>query len=268
VFVNDSFNLGTSGDETIHPGESVEICANGADGYWWSNGKESACIHVSPHETSTYTVKGIKNGCEGFGEVTVFVKEESKTCSIDNIQLEEWSIGSNKAVIAWTEYSNAWYTLYVRAAGNHDWYKFETDYSDVKLTNLMPCTTYEWAIKVKCSNGVVSDVCNIRTFTTSGHCGYDRLPNPEAIEINQLVDGAFNGINIYPNPATDLLRVDYQNLPVNQIAIYNSMGKLVQYVDIDATGTAMVKVNNYTSGVYLIIAQANDKLYKNVFVVD
>jgi len=54
-------------------GQSVEICANGADDYWWSNGKEGGCITVSPNHTKTYSVIGSKNGCEGSNEITVNV---------------------------------------------------------------------------------------------------------------------------------------------------------------------------------------------------
>jgi len=251
------------GHVTVNVGQSVKICASGADAYWWNNGKESACITVSPDHTKTYTVVGVKNGCEGTGHITVNVNEDN-SCSIDDIKLKEWSISEHKAVLAWTEYTNVWYTLYVREAGNNKWYQFETDRNDVELTNLSKCTDYEWAISAKCSNGKVSDRCDIRSFTTTGHC-YNRVANPEAIGFNQFIDSA---ISLFPNPATDLLTIDYKNIPVKQSAIYNSMGKLVEYVDVDELGKTTVNVKDYTIGVYLIIANANDKLYKNVFVVN
>jgi len=136
------------------------------------------------------------------------------------------------------------------------------------LNHLAPCTTYEWAISVKCSNGVVSDICDVRSFTTSGYCGYGRLPNPETIEVNQAIDETFNGISVYPNPTTDVLRIDYEDLAVKQIAIYNTVGKLAEYATVNESGVTTIEVNNYAKGVYLIMAHANDKLYKNVFVVD
>ncbi len=268
VSVNDSFNLHTTDDQTIEKGQSVEICASGADGYWWSNGKEGACITVSPAQDKTYIVIGAKNGCEVTGQVNIHVNVAQNTCSIDDIKLEEWSIGSTKAVIAWSKYNNAEYTLYLRIAGSHKWYEFQTDYADVELNNLMACTTYEWAVSIKCSNVALSDISHIRTFTTSGHCGSDRIGDPEAIGINQSIDEGINLISVFPNPANNWLTINYKNVPLEELAIYNSMGVLVEYVNIEASGQTAVQVQDYTSGVYLIIGMASDKLHKNVFVVE
>jgi len=76
--------LHTDGDQTICKGQSVKICANGADGYWWSNGEDKRCITVSPDHTKTYTVTGKKNGCESSEEVTVNVKEKFHMPSSDD----------------------------------------------------------------------------------------------------------------------------------------------------------------------------------------
>ncbi len=336
VHVNDSFNLHTSDDQTICSGESVEICASGADGYWWSNGKDVPCITVSPSHTETYTVKGIKNGCEAFGEVTVYVNDsfnvhisseivdgkyvklcasgadkywwrigedgacitvspnETTTysvvgfkngcdvyaditvevddyhhsCNINDIHLEEYAVGSNTATIKWTSYKHAQYTLYIRPEGSHKWQEFDIDYAQVELSHLEPCTTYQWAISVTCSNWVISDISDYSSFKTSGKCGYNRLTNPAAIGVNQSVDITFNGIDVFPNPASNLLSIDYTELAVQQIAIYNSLGKLIEYAKVDESGITTIEVNNYAHGVYLIMAEANDRLYKSVFVVN
>lgn len=75
VNVNDSFNLNTDNDQTICMGQSVEICANGADSYYWNTGTQSDCITVSPHQTTTYQVIASKNGCEGTRQVIVYVED-------------------------------------------------------------------------------------------------------------------------------------------------------------------------------------------------
>ena len=61
------------GNTNIYIGESVILTASGADSYLWSTGETAAIITVSPEETTTYSVVGTKDGCEGTAEVTVNV---------------------------------------------------------------------------------------------------------------------------------------------------------------------------------------------------
>ena len=61
------------GATTVEIGESVTLTASGADAYVWSTGDSSVSITVTPEETTTYTVVGTKDGCEGSAEITVEV---------------------------------------------------------------------------------------------------------------------------------------------------------------------------------------------------
>ena len=71
VFANPDVVI--EGDNEISSGESVTLTASGADTYLWSTGETSASITVSPTETTTYSVVGTTNGCEGNAEFTVNV---------------------------------------------------------------------------------------------------------------------------------------------------------------------------------------------------
>ena len=61
------------GATTVEIGESVTLTASGADAYLWSTGESSASITVAPQETTTYSVVGTKDGCEGNAEITLEV---------------------------------------------------------------------------------------------------------------------------------------------------------------------------------------------------
>jgi len=90
VKVDDSFSLQTTNDQTICAGKSVEICAEGADNYWWGDGVDKRCITVSPHETTTYQVFGNKNGCEAAEQITVFVEDSlNANCSESKLGLTD-----------------------------------------------------------------------------------------------------------------------------------------------------------------------------------
>ncbi len=61
------------GNTQISQGETTVLIATGADSYVWSTGETTAMITISPDVTTTYSVVGTRNGCEGTAEVTVNV---------------------------------------------------------------------------------------------------------------------------------------------------------------------------------------------------
>ena len=61
------------GNTQIYQGETTVLIATGADSYVWSTGETTAMITISPDVTTTYTVVGTRNGCEGAAEVTINV---------------------------------------------------------------------------------------------------------------------------------------------------------------------------------------------------
>ncbi len=64
----------TPSGATICAGDSIELVAEGASTYQWSNGLTDTTIFVQPADTTTYTVIGTaENGCVGTGSMTVFV---------------------------------------------------------------------------------------------------------------------------------------------------------------------------------------------------
>ena len=74
VTVNALPNVNVGADRTINSGETIELVAFGADSYVWSNGTNGPSLIVSPTETTTYSVTGTTNGCEGTDSVTVVVE--------------------------------------------------------------------------------------------------------------------------------------------------------------------------------------------------
>jgi len=231
------FHFNASSDKSICSGQSVKISAEGADYYQWSNGSHNRCITVSHH-------------------------------NIDNIKLNASIKSSTECILSWTKYSNVNYKLYARKKGDYDWYKFDVDdRTKVELYNLSPSTTYEWAVSMKCNNGKSSGMCNVHSFKTTGY-GNGRMTKPTEIGINLSIDESYNPIQIHPNPATDLLKVYYDDLLVENLSVFNSSGKLVDKIKANQSGVATIKVKDYSNGIYIIILQSNDKLYKNLFIVE
>jgi len=70
-----SIHVNAGHNRFICKGESVQLCATGADHYQWSNGQTGACITVSPHQNTNYSVTGTSNGCSDTDHVSVHVDE-------------------------------------------------------------------------------------------------------------------------------------------------------------------------------------------------
>jgi hypothetical protein len=74
ISVNPSPTLSISGGAVpVCPGNSVGLVASGANSYTWTGGPVSASMVVSPTVTSTYTVTGTSNNCNGSAVQTVTV---------------------------------------------------------------------------------------------------------------------------------------------------------------------------------------------------
>gem|GEM_PF-2271460 len=71
-------------DRNICPGESIQLCATGADRYLWNNGSTNRCIIVSPNNTTTYSVTGTTDGCSDTDDVKVIIDDCGPgTCQVD-----------------------------------------------------------------------------------------------------------------------------------------------------------------------------------------
>lgn len=60
-----------------------------------------------------------------------------------------------------------------------------------------------------------------------------------------------NGINLYPNPAQNILNISTVELPDNYI-IYNSLGQTMASVEVTSTNNLTVNTSSYSNGIYFI----------------
>ncbi len=71
----DNLHVDAGHDQSICRGESIQLCATGADHYEWSNGHTGACITVSPHQDTNYSVTGTSGDCTDTDHVSVHVND-------------------------------------------------------------------------------------------------------------------------------------------------------------------------------------------------
>lgn len=74
-----------------------------------------------------------------------------------------------------------------------------------------------------------------------------------------IVETEMNAINVYPNPATDVVNVTL-NAPATHLYIYDAFGRLVSSQNV-TMGTTTVKMNAAATGIYVI------RIYNNATLV-
>ncbi len=71
-------------------------------------------------------------------------------------------------------------------------------------------------------------------------------------------------INLFPNPAIDVLTLE-SDYRFDTISIYDLNGRLVKSLE-PRDPAVKIDISSITSGVYILVAQANDRLYNSKFV--
>jgi hypothetical protein len=86
------------------------------------------------------------------------------------------------------------------------------------------------------------------------------------VGINDLTSDA---INIYPNPAKDVLMIDLTAFKsnFNQVRIMNMQGQQVVTVNPNGDQTFRVKVDNLPEGIYFLQLQTENGIYSKKFII-
>ena len=76
-----------------------------------------------------------------------------------------------------------------------------------------------------------------------------------------------DSVDLFPNPTNDQATLRYNNLNVNQILIFDALGRLVQSIDNPDKGETVIHGENLASGMYLLqILSDEGKLTKKLVV--
>ena len=89
--------------------------------------------------------------------------------------------------------------------------------------------------------------------------------NPEynACDIDEIEESGENGINIYPNPASNVVRVlNETNAPVNKIEIIDLLGRVVTSID----NSDFIDVSGLTEGQYLVKIYGESTLIRKLTI--
>lgn len=112
------------------------------------------------------------------------------------------SVGPTTAVISWSAVSGASsYTLQIKYASSGTWYTLGTvPVTQVSITGLQPSTSYHWRVRPGCTTLYSAS----KLLTTPAN-----LQENENNDAAALSNPAISYMQMYPNPATELLHVNY-----------------------------------------------------------
>jgi hypothetical protein len=84
---------------------------------------------------------------------------------------------------------------------------------------------------------------------------------------NQQSRIAASNVNIYPNPAQDMLNIDFGTEQVNaMIHLYSIDGKLLRSIKANSSSTLQLSTTDLTAGVYFVRIQNGTESSNHKFV--
>jgi len=201
------------------------------------------------------------------GNNQTFTTAACRNINIGNINMRSMNVKSTSAILTWDNIPGCLYTVYYRIEGDNQWRSYDTNIPYVVMFGLNPCTNYQWALKIS-DDETVSDMSSAHIITTP--CDSPRLANPSAdnVKIGDLSDLQNIELELFVNPATATLTVNYMGLPVNGINIYGVNGQLAKNVNISNATINTIDVSNLSAGVYILVSNFDNGIAKNKFAIN
>ena len=206
---------------TICNGANIQLTASGGTSYLWSNSAATASITLTPSTTATYSVTVTDaNGCTASSSKTVTVNPLPSATAV-----------ANPASIIQGDFA----TLTARGGVTYQWNNGQTTASFSE--NPLQTTTY--TVTVTDANGCTETAQATVTVLPSG--------------IKESVP--FLPLAIYPNPAQDVLNIEYEltNASNTEIEIYSLAGKKM-YATKTGLDNLQISLREafFTPGVYFL----------------
>jgi len=208
----------------------------------WSTGETSNTIEVCPEETTSYTVIGKdESGCTALELVDVCV--ENVICK--NPELERVSVCFQYAVNGTVLIQ---LNLCMSQQGAANWLPLEHP----RYTFSLGLCESETCLPYKSSGG-------------KGNSEIETIDIDSEAQLLQLLAELSSEMSIYPNPASDILNIEFETfeeLKQVNISIYDALGHLVNQrylgtISEDSYTKEVLDISKYETGIYLIQITSN-----------
>ncbi|MDA9289573.1 T9SS type A sorting domain-containing protein [Polaribacter sp.] len=223
----------------------------------WADFNGGAVTTVSNPDTSGNSSanvgKMVKNAGEPWGGSSLVLDAAMDFTTNDTFTMKVWSPRVGATVLLKVEDSNAPTTNHEVSATTtvaSEWETLTFDYSAINTAN-----SYDKLVLIF-DNGTMGDGSDNYTFYIDD---IELSGETAGIDDQDLVS-----LNMYPNPASDVLNISAQNT-INTVEIYNVLGQKVIRMNIEDT-SAEINVSNLNAGIYLIKYEINNRTSTKKFV--
>lgn len=142
----------------------------------------------------------------------------------------------------------------------------DSDYLDInnvrwiKIIDVGGCIDKDYA-----SYDANRNIINDPFPTPFNTCGFD-LDAVGVINVNYNLNKSADGVELWPNPATNYIRLYSQRQKIKVVTIYNSTGKLMLNRHFD-NKFAYLSILNFESGIYLVVVDLEtERITKKVLI--
>lgn len=227
VQVNPTPTISIAGSSTTCAGVAVTLTASGALTYTWNSGAQTATLSINPTITTVYTVSGSNvSGC---------ATSMSKTINV--LPLPVLSVVSSSSVIC----SGQSVTLNASGATTYTW----SNGSNASLVSVSPVSTTNYTLSGTSPNGCSASI--LFTQTVSACTDFNNHAHAPLL------------VELYPNPASNEIRIQLHEASSADVILFNTIGNVVlefknikssEHLDVSglSNGIYYVKVITETSG--------------------
>lgn len=224
-------------------GGTITLISSTAAGYQWTNGA-GADIMGDTNMDFVVSVTGIYR-VKAVGANTCFTLSDSFTVtSVASKPTPNFTAGVTGANISITNTTanGDWYGWYIADVGTTNNYKLISNMaSPASYTTTQGAGTY--ALKLVCINACGADSTTKTATILSG------------IDAGQLQ----NFVEVYPNPANNILNINTQLAEKTVMVICDVTGKTIASKIINPNTQETMSIENLEKGIYIICFQSGDK---------
>ena len=109
-------------------------------------------------------------------------------------------------------------------------------------------------------------VTDNETGCTAEHDNFQIFFPNEGCAISSVNDLIVKGIDVFPNPTSNVLQIEIPELNKGKAGVFDMRGVLIWQAEISLIDTYLLDVSTFANGVYLLKIEAEGEIYRERFV--
>ncbi len=209
--------------------------------------------------TITITHKGeLTNAMQNFSLVVSGISvTECKVFAPSNLQLQG---EAGTISLEWDTITDAMYEVQYKPSNSKDWIIKYTDKNIIELPGLVKDMSYDVRLRTFCTENKASEFSMVYSFVFAGLETILEDINEE----NSLKE-TLPSISVYPNPTTDIIRINGEKEKDSHFQIISTSGLEVDNGEVPEKG---IPVSNLSSGLYILVIDTSKGISTTKFYKD